>query len=224
MRPFREERYREWLVAQNARLRSEIPEVLRVRQYHWQKSDDLYLHFLVLYDFREGTRWESRSEAHARKIRESWHGFAAELRGFTAMPYEEIWRGGAGVRSDAPHPLIVEHLRLVTEHEAAWDRWSQDELWPRELRDMAIAAVYRYRALVGDPRYYVQVQEFEDEATMRRKVHESEPKLRPRYWEEWARWMPYVEDLTRLVYEPSDGMSLVPRADHAGSGRPKSAA
>src|SRR6266542_639292 len=220
MRPANDAKYRAWLQGENARSCSEIPELAGVRQYHWEKSDDLYLYFLLFYDFRDGTRWGPELEKTTRRIRESWRGFV-DIRDFSAMPFEEIWRGGNGTKTAAPHPLIVERLTLEPDKEAAWNRWNDEELWPGELRDLQIAAVRRYRALVGDPRFYITVQVFEDQATMRQKILDSEPGPRPQYWADWKRWMPYCENMTRLVYEPSDGLEPTPRNDHSTTWKPK---
>lgn len=214
LRPAREERYRKWLVEHIEHLSAEMSDLAGVRQFHWEKSDELYLYFLVFYHFRGDTQGGAALIERARRIREAWRPQAASIRGFTALPFVRIWHGGSGTRTEGPHPLIVERLGVVPEQEEAWNRWSEDVLWPGELRDLPIAAVHRYRALVGEPRYYLQIQEFEDSPTMWRKVVDSEPGPRPGYWSSWAEWMPYLEDFERLVYEPSDGLAPTPRDDH----------
>lgn len=193
------ERYADWLFNQQIpALHDAIPELGGVRHYKEEKDDLIRLTF---YDFREGTAWTPATREATKKIREAWHGFAPDMRDFSGQPYALIWDGGPGTKGPSDHPLIVERLTLVPEKEDEWNRWSE-QMWADELRDLTIAHVQRYWALTGDPRFYLQIQEFEDDETMRAKIKSSEPKTRPQYWDGWASWMPYVENLGRYVFLP----------------------
>ena len=193
------ERYERWMnEEQIPLLSSRIPELAGVRRYREEKEE---LVFLTFYDFRPDVSWTPSTRAATRQIREAWYAFAPDMRDFSGRLYSRIWSDGEGPRGAAPHPIIVEYLTLLAHKEDEWNRWSE-QLWVRELRDLPIADVQRYWALEGDPRFYLQIQEFEDEPTMRRKIKESEPATRPDYWSGWAEWMPYVENLGRYVFHP----------------------
>jgi len=193
------ERYSDWLAKDHIpALRKAIPELAGVRHYREEKDDLIRLTF---YDFNDATRWAPATREATRRIREGWHAFAADMRDLSAQPYALIWSAGKRSSNDGARPLIVERLTLVPEKEDEWNRWSE-RMWTEELRDVPLAGVERYWALTGDPRFYLQIQVFEDDATMREKIKASEPKTRPQYWDGWASWMPYVENLGRYVFVP----------------------
>ena len=196
------DRFSGWLFGdQIPALQKEIPELARVRHYKEEKDELVRVTF---YDFQEGTAWTPAIRAATRSIREAWGAFAPDLRDFSGQPYALIWQRGSGPTGGPDQPLIVERLSIVPEKEDEWNAWSE-RMWTDELRDLEIAAVQRYWALTGDPRYYIQIQEFKDDPTMRGKIKASEPKTRPGYWEGWAKWMPYVENLGRYVFLPVKG-------------------
>jgi hypothetical protein len=193
------ERYADWMKNEQVpALRRSVPELAGVRHYKEEKDELIRLTF---FDLAEGTRWTPATRQAARRIRESWGGFAPDMRDFSGALYSLIWQGGNGTSGAADHPLIVERLTVVPEKEEEWNRWSET-MWSDELRDLPIASVTRYWALEGDPRFYLQIQEFEDDETMRRKIKGSEPKTRPQYWDGWAKWMPHIENLGRYVFLP----------------------
>lgn len=193
------DRFGAWLGGQQIpKLRSDIADLASVRHYKEEKDELVRMTF---YDFRDGTAWAPSSRDAMRKIREAWHEFAPDMRDFSAAPYALIWRGGDGPKGQGDHPLIVERFSVVPEKEPEFDQWSE-RMWSKELSDLEIAAVERYWTLVGDPRFYLQIQVFEDDAAMRRKIKTSEPKSRPEYWNAWASWMPHVENLGRYVFLP----------------------
>ena len=193
------ERYSAWLSGEQIpALRKSLPEIGGVRHYKEEKDELVRLTF---YDLAEGCTWTPSTRAVTQRIREAWYAFGPDMRDFSAQPFGLIWSGGSRASSDGPRPLIVERLTVVPEKEDAWNAWSE-KLWQDELRDLPLAGVERYWALTGDPRFYLQVQVFEDDQGMRDKIKASEPKTRPQYWEGWASWMPYVGDLGRYVFIP----------------------
>jgi hypothetical protein len=196
------ERFSGWLFGdQIPALGKAIPELASVRHYKEEKDELVRLTF---YDFKEGTVWTPALHSATRKIREAWFAFGPDMRDFSGSPYSLIWHGGPGPTGGDDQPLIVERLSVLPEKEAEWNTWSE-QMWKDEIRDLEYAGVQRYWALEGDPRFYIQIQEFKDDETMRRKIKASEPKTRPQYWEGWAKWMPYVENLSRYVFVPIKG-------------------
>lgn len=196
------ERYFSWMKdEQEPALRVALPDLAVVRHYRAEKEDKYFVHF---YEFREGVAWGPSLERGWAAIRESWYPFSPDLRDFSGIPFAEIWRGGEGLRTSGPHPLTLERLSVVSSKEAAWNAWCEGELWPGYIHDLGVPVVRRRRALTGDPRFYLQGWELEDVEAMRANVERNEPAKRPKFWNGWAAWMPYIENLTRWIFFPVD--------------------
>jgi hypothetical protein len=193
------DRFADWMKTQQLpALRKDVPELAGVRHYKEEKDELVRLTF---FDLAEDTRWTPSTRDVGRRIRDSWSGFAPDMRDFSGQLFSLISTQGPGTKTDADHPLIVERLSVVADKETEWNQWSE-RMWAEEIRDVPIASVARYWALEGEPRFYLQIQEFEDDPTMRTKIKSSEPNTRPQYWGGWAKFMPYVENLGRYVFLP----------------------
>src|SRR5689334_13524262 len=166
------DRYGAWLRdEQIPALRKAIPELAAVRHYKEEKDDLIRLTF---YDFAEPARWTPSTREATRRIREAWYAFAPDMRDLSAQPFGLIWSSGKRASNDGARPLIIERLTVLPEKENEWNAWSE-RMWQEELRDVPLGGVERYWALTGDPRFYLQVQVFEDDAQMREKIKASEP-------------------------------------------------
>jgi hypothetical protein len=208
--PRHKERFDTWFAGKSKELRAAIPELDGVRRYHFEKDE---LFFYTFYDFKEDARFDDGLRGSLRTIREAWREFGPDMREFTAVPYEEIWSRTAEGRTSEPatHPLTIERLSFgeSAEQERRWNEWNENTMLPDQLGRLPLASITRYRALTGDPRYYLQVQEYLDEASMRDSIAKAEKPgttfgvtSPSKFWAGWAGFMPHVDDLTRWIVLP----------------------
>jgi hypothetical protein len=206
--PRHRERFEKFMSDQAAALKVEIKELEAIRRYHFEKEE---LFFYTFYDFRPEAKWRPELQRRTERIREAWREFGPDMREFTAVPYEEIWRkdvegagDGAGRR-----PITIERLVIAPAQEKAWNEWAENELLPDQLSRLPLTGVRRYRALTGEPTYYLQTHEYRDAESMHESIAKAEKPgttfgatSPSKFWAGWAKFMPYVDDLTRWIILP----------------------
>ncbi len=202
------ERFETFMTDQARALKAAIPELEGIRRYNFEKEE---LFFYTFYDFTPGAAWDGGLRERTARIRDAWREFGPDMREYTAVPYEEIWRRAAtGVPVDgAARPITIERLVIAPEKEREWNEWAEREILPDQLERLPLASITRYRALAGDPHYYIQCHEYLDAQRMKESIAKAEKPgttygtaSQSKFWAGWARFMPYVDDLTRWIINP----------------------
>jgi hypothetical protein len=206
--PRHRERFEKFMSDQERALKSEIAELEAVRRYNFEKEE---LFFYTFYDFKPAAKWSDELRRRTARIRDAWREFGPDMREFTAVPYEEIWRRAApGAPADgALRPITIERLVIAPEKEKEWNDWAEKDMLPDQLSRLPLASITRYRALTGDPRYYIQSHEYLDAQQMKDSIAKAEKPgttygagSSSKFWSGWASFMPYVDDLTRWIINP----------------------
>lgn len=206
------ERFNGWYAERTAAVGRALP-LAGVRRYSFEKDA---LFFYTFYDLRPGAKPGGELDAAVREVRDAWSGFGPDMRELTAVPYARTWER-TGPDSDlASHPITIERLAFPAQYaaqEREWERWLEDDMLPDQMVRLPLASISRWRALAGEPRYWIHLHEYLDERRMRDSIANAEKPgtvtnfgsgSPSKFWAGWAKYMPYVDDLTRWIILPDD--------------------
>lgn len=194
-------RFQEWAYNEHLPAWQDEHRDAVVQQYVSEKYKPLY--YLTLYELAGGPSVDELVETR-RALRSAWGPECKNMRDFTIEAYEPVWWSGRPPNGSQFHPTIMSRYSVEADRETAFDQWVR-AVDAAYLADLPVANIRHYRAVDGDPRFQLLIQEFDDDSAMRSTIEANEPAQRPQYWDGWAEWMPCVNSLTRLVFNPSSG-------------------